>query len=92
MDIDRDADEMAKEIAEAAAYLKGKKGLGMLDLSDKNRLMFAAILYGNTLTGGNNVNTSTVLESTMAMVIAQEIALMMIMVSVFSMSAVASSN
>lgn len=70
------------KIASALIYTEaGKKGFGMLDLSEKNRLMFAAILYGNTVAGDNTVSSSTALESTMAMVIAQEIAYMMIMVS-----------
>lgn len=92
IDLDVDANEMAKEIVEASAYLKSKKGFEMLDLGERTRLMFAAILYGNTFAENNSVGSSTALESTMAMVIAQEVAYMMIMVSACSASAVAASN
>ena len=64
----------------------------MLDLGERTRLMFAAILYGNTFAENNSVGSSTALESTMAMVIAQEVAYMMIMVSACSASVVAASN
>ena len=92
IDIDRDANEMAKEIAEASAYLKSKKGFGMLDLDDRTRLMFSAILYGNTFAGSDTVSSSTALESTIAMVIAQEITYMIIMVTICSGSVAAASS
>ena len=92
IDIDKDANDMAKEIVEASTYLKSKKGFGLLDLNEKTRLMFAAILYGNTFAGDNTVSSSTALESTMAMVIAQEIAYMIIMISACSVAMTSSSN
>ncbi len=74
--IDADADALVDEIIETAEYLKSSKGFGGLSMDKKQRLMFAAMLVGDAYSGDNTLSSSSLINSTVAMVIAEEVAIM----------------
>ena len=89
LDVQVPTDVLVPEIIEAADYLKKSKGFGGLSMDKKTRLMFAALLASEVYTGGrdaadifsNNViatNNAIVTNSAIAMAIAEEVAIMVI--------------
>ena len=84
LDVDVPTDVLVPEIIEAADFLKKSKGFGGLSMDKKTRLMFAALLASEIYTGSNDgayglINSAIVTNSAIAMVIAEEIAIMVIM-------------
>ena len=84
LDVDVPTDVLVPEIIEAADFLKKSKGFGGLSMDKKTRLMFAALLASEIYTGRNDgayglINSAIVTNSAIAMVIAEEIAIMVIM-------------
>lgn len=84
--------EMVADIVEASSFLKEQKGFGGLDISGKTRLMFSALLYAGTFADENAVSKASALESTLAMIITEEIVFMMMMVVMTSSAAANSSH
>ena len=85
LDVEVPTDVLVPEIIEAADFLKKSKGFGGLSMDKKTRLMFAALLAGEVYSGGSSgaaysaVNNAVVTNSAIAMVIAEETAIMVIM-------------
>lgn len=77
IDIDMDKDALVDEIIEVADYLKSAKGFSSWTLDNKQRLMFAAMIVGDTYNDNRAKATYSAINSTVAAVIAEEIALMM---------------
>nr|WP_297707554.1 DUF4003 family protein [uncultured Butyrivibrio sp.] len=85
------AEEIVNEVVDAADFLKTQKGFGMLDCSERQRLMFGAILYAGIMDEGV-LSGASAFDSTIAMVIAEEIAFMMMMVAVSASAAANASH
>ena len=85
LDVEVPVDVLVPEIIEAADFLKKSKGFGGLSMDKKTRLMFAALLAGEVYSGGSSgatysaINNAVVTNSAIAMVIAEETAIMVIM-------------
>ena len=85
IDVEVPVDVLVPEIIEAADFLKKSKGFGGLSMDKKTRLMFAALLAGEVYSGGSSgatysaINNAVVTNSAIAMVIAEETAIMVIM-------------
>ncbi|MBQ8951252.1 MAG: DUF4003 family protein [Eubacterium sp.] len=77
IDIDVETRVLVDEIIEAADYLKGNKKFGSWSMDKKQRLMFAAMLVGDSYSADASVITGTTIGSTVAMVIAEEVAIIM---------------
>ncbi len=86
--LDVDKKVLAEEIKEVAEILKNHKGFKMLDMSSESRLMFAAMIvadaYSKNEEGTDEVST---IESNVAIAIAQEVAMMVVMMSAMAVSA-----
>ena len=82
------AEELAGEIIEAADFLKKNKGFGGLSMDRKTRLMFAALLVGEVYTeestDENVVNKAVITNSALAIAIAEEVAIMVVMMCVMT--------
>lgn len=90
--LDVRAEEIVNEVVDAADFLKTQKGFGMLDVTEKQRLMFSAILYAGTFEKESALAGASALESTVAMIIAEEIAFMMMIMAVTATTAASASN
>ena len=88
--LDVDKDTLVDEIAETAEYIKSQKGFGSWTLDNKQRLMFAAMLVGDSY-GMSSIRASSAINSTIAMVIAEEVAIMMCII-ICTTSASSSAN
>ena len=90
IDIPQERNALVKEILETSDYLKTQKGFGSWSMDNKQRLMFAAMIVGNSYntgstagggsllggSAGSSILDSTVIGSTISMVIAEEIAIL----------------
>ena len=86
--VDVDENALVDEIVEVSDYLKTIKGFGDWSLDSKQRLLFSAMLVGDSYSDNSAVLSSSTINSTVAMVIAEEVAIMMcIMICVTSASA-----
>ena len=72
-----DNGQLVDEIVEVADFLKSSKGFGNWTLDNKQRLMFAAMLVGDAYAEDSTLIRNSTINSTVAMVIAEEIALLM---------------
>lgn len=79
IDLSVDNDTFVDEISEVNEYLKNCKGFGSWTLDNKQRLMFSAMLLGGSYAGNSPLMGSSAVNSTVAMVIAEEVALMICM-------------
>ncbi|MCR5251771.1 MAG: DUF4003 domain-containing protein [Lachnospiraceae bacterium] len=87
IDADSDNDALVDEIVEVSDYLKSIKGFGNWSIDSKQRLLFSAMLVGDSYSMNGALMNSSALNSTVAMVIAEEVAIMMcIMICVTSSS------
>lgn len=82
-----DIPTLVGEIKEADAFLKEQKGYGILGIGHRQRAMNAAMIVSDQYTADQSVNTAAI-ASTIAMIIAQEIA----MCSIAASSAAAASH
>ena len=75
--IDADKNALVEEIVEASDYLKQKKGFGNWSIGSSERLMFAAVATAGTYdTNINNLGNTA--ANTIAVIVAEEIEMMMI--------------
>ena len=84
--IDMSPTELAAEIEEASEYLKTRKGFGDWGIGDKARTMFAALMAVQAFAPSSVAMDASVLNSSLAIVIAEE------MCCVAAMSVAASSS
>lgn len=75
-DVEMTPEEIASEIADAAAYLKTRKGFGDFVMGKKTRVMFAVLLTAQAYAPAGRAGDASVLGASLSMVIAQELALM----------------
>ena len=80
--------ELVSEIIEASEYLKTRKGFGAWGIGEKARLMFASLLAADVYGNDKDTMNSAVITGSIAMVIAEEIAIM----AVIAASAASSAN
>jgi hypothetical protein len=83
--LDMHKDELVDTIIEVEAMLKANKGFGNWSMDMKERLMFAAILVADVLSGEHDqlydyAVGSAVINNTIAAIIAEEVAIMMCIV------------
>ncbi len=79
--IEMDKNALADEIAEAAEFLHEHKGFGNWALGSEERRMFAAMVVA-AVYGEDSANmTSTAITNSIAVAVAEEIAILMLMVS-----------
>ncbi len=83
INVDVPTDALVAEIIEAADFLKQNKGFGGLSMDKKTRLMFAALLASQTylpddFRSEDFINTAVVTNNAIAMAVAEEIAIMVI--------------
>ena len=76
IDLDVETGVLVDEIAETAEYLKNGKGFGGMSMDKKQRLMFASMLVGDAYNADQFLTGNTTMTSAVAMVVAEEIALM----------------
>ena len=86
IDIPVDPDILVDEIIETAEYLKSGKGFGGWSLDKKQRLLFAAMLVGDIYEADQIVTRNSAMNSTIAMVIAEEVAMMVCIMAAASSS------
>ncbi|MBQ2100474.1 MAG: DUF4003 family protein [Lachnospiraceae bacterium] len=84
--VDMTPEELAGEIAEACTFLKGCKGFGDWSLGKKTRAMFAALLAAQAFSPNSVVMDTSILSTSLAMVIAEEVCLMCCTMAVVSTS------
>ena len=77
--INTTAEEIANDIVDAAEYLEHRKGFGDWSIGKKMRLLFAALIVAQAYAKDNP--DTTALGSTVALIIAEEITVMMITMS-----------
>lgn len=82
VNIDMTPAELASEIAEASEYLKTRKGFGNWGMGSKARAMFAALMAVQAFAPNSVAMDASVLNTSLAIVIAEEICFMIIMTSV----------
>lgn len=89
VNVDVPSDRLVSEIIEAADYLKKNKGFSGLSMDKKTRLMFAAILVSGVYLKDSGddtaLNTAVATNNAIAMAVAEELAVMVIIMC--SMSA-----
>ncbi len=95
--LDINKDELVDLIIEVDEKLKDNKGFGDWSMNRKERLMFAAILVAEVLSGDNNqmynyAIDSAVISNTIASIIAEEVAVMMCMIICTNTISTASTN
>ena len=89
LDVQVPTEVLVPEIIEAADFLKKNKGFGGLSMDKKTRLMFAALLASEVYTSSRAAsgiisnealvtNNAIIASSVMAMIIAEEVAIMVI--------------
>ena len=78
--------EIAEDILEASEFLKHRKGFGDWSMGKKTRTMFAALIEAQAFAPSSEAMDSTVLGSSLAIVIAEEIAVMITIVMISSSS------
>ncbi len=79
--LDIDKDELVGMIIETADTLKNKKGFGGWDISSKTRLMFAAMLVAEVLSGSDShlysyAVTNALISTVISAIISMEVAVM----------------
>ena len=89
IDVDVPTDELVGEICEAAEYLKKNKGFSNWNMDSKSRLMFATLVASDVYSKDKDssegvVNKAVVMNSTLAMAIAEEVAILVIMLCVMT--------
>ena len=84
IDIDMDPEILFQEIMETEAYLKTHKGFGGLSMDKKLRLLFASMLVGDTYGMDSSAINGVALGSSLAAIIAEEIALMICVIAATS--------
>ena len=87
IDIDIDTDDLVDEIIETAEYLKNKKGFSGWSMDRKQRLMFAAMIVADAYNADGAVTTNSAINSTVAMVIAEEVAIMICVMTATTIAA-----
>jgi hypothetical protein len=80
--LDIPVDTIVEEIIEADGYLKKHKGFGNISLGTKNRLMYAALMVMDAHIPPASRSHESILDSTLAIVIAMEICMIIIITSV----------
>lgn len=78
---------IAKEIADVDDFLKQQKGFGALGTGSTQRLMYASLLVMDNYMPESSIMQNTVLGSTLAIIIAEQIAMIAIMAAVAASSA-----
>lgn len=87
----RDEQSLAGEISEADEYLKKQKGFGNMRLGRKQRLMYAGMLVADEYLAAEKALGATAMTSAVALVIAQQLA-MVAAISAVAAGAAASSS
>ncbi len=87
IDIDEDPDAIVDEIIETAEYLGTHKGFGAFSLDKKQRLMFATILVSEAYSN-DSLNGNAAINSSIAAVIAEEMAVMMYSIMCYNISTI----
>lgn len=80
--LDLTAEQAAREIMEADDYLKSKKGFGAFRMGDTVRRMYAALMVMDTHMPPASHSHESLVNSVLAMVIAMEVCMMIVMTSV----------
>ncbi len=81
-DINMDTNDLVAEIIEVSEFLKSKKDFDSLSMDNRSRLMTSAILIGNAYEGNSLNDEATSISSTVAVVIAEQVTMLIIMMSV----------
>ncbi len=92
ININRSAEELVSEIAEAAEFFNGKKGFGMLDMSRQTKLMLGAMVISSVYSEENSVTDASVTSGALAMIIAEQTAMLVAIMIASTSAATASSS
>ncbi len=87
IDIDIDKDALVEEIIEVEGYLKNAKGFGSWSMDSKQRMMFAAMLVGEVYSADSSLSSYSAINSSVAVIIAEEVALMACMCMMMTVAA-----
>lgn len=74
--LDVDKEQIVSDILEVDAYLKEQKGFGFWGIGEKQRLMYASALVMNYYTSGGEKMETAMLTSSIAVMIAEEMAML----------------
>lgn len=88
IDLDVDKDTLVDETIEVAEYLKENKGFGSWSINSKQRIMFAAMLVGDAYQKGTIESTTSVVNSSIVMAVAEQVAIMACIVAATTASSV----
>ena len=83
-EIEMTPEELADEIADASDFLKNRKGFGDWSMGKKSRLMFAALITAQAYAPSSRAMDSAVMGGSLAIVIAEQIAIMVTMMLIIS--------
>lgn len=86
-EIEKTPEELADEIADASDFLKNRKGFGDWSMGKKSRMMFAALITAQAYAPSSKTMDSVVMGSSLAIVIAEQIAIMVTMMMIISTTA-----
>ncbi|MCR5304732.1 MAG: DUF4003 domain-containing protein, partial [Lachnospiraceae bacterium] len=88
IDVNLETKALAAEIEETDQYLKTKKGFGFLDMGKETRYMYSAMLVSDCYAKEGTNNRVAVMEGTVAMVVEEEVALMIMMMSMLTVTTI----
>ena len=89
IDVNRPTEWLVRDIIEGAEMLGTNKGFNGLEMDKKTRLMFSAMIASEvykTDSTGSEVNTAIITSSILSMIIAEEMALMLLMMNATMLS------
>lgn len=92
IDIDMPAGQLVSEIIGAAEYLKNCKGFGILDVDKQGRLMYASLIANSVFSTETSSEASVIASNAIMMAIAEEMALIICMMTASMTAASAASN
>lgn len=84
--LDMSVRDIVNEIIDADDFLKEQKGFGTFGIGSTQRLMYAALLVMDTYMPDSKTMQNSVMSSALSIIIAQQIAMMIIMATVITSS------
>lgn len=91
IDIEKPKEQLVAEVIEASAYLKKFKGFGSFYMDNKDRLMYASLLANSVFASEPSSDASVIVSNAIMMAIAEEMALIICMMTA-SVAAASTSN
>ena len=79
--LDLEIGDTVAEVIEVAEFFKGHNGFGMLEMSKQTKLMLGSMVVGGVYVEDNSAANASVASSALAMLIAEQVALMTVIIA-----------